>query len=143
MSGKYKINGIRVIPTEDEEQIGLFSWAALSSGRFPALRWMFHIPNGGKRSKSEAARFRAMGVKPGVSDIFLPCARGGFHGLFIELKALDGRPSSKAQIDFVAAMNREGYYAVFCRGAEDAERVIERYLKGELVIREEREGLTL
>ena len=31
---------------------------------------MHHIPNGGKRGKAEAARLKAMGVKPGVSDIF-------------------------------------------------------------------------
>lgn len=76
MSREYIINGIRVIPTEEEEQTALFSWARIMEARFPVLRWMHHIPNGGKRSKAEAARFRAAGVKAGVSDIFLPCPRG-------------------------------------------------------------------
>lgn len=29
----------------------------------------FHVPNGGKRSKSEAGRFKAMGVLAGVADL--------------------------------------------------------------------------
>lgn len=123
------INGIRVIPTEEEEQTALFSWARIMEARFPVLRWMHHIPNGGKRTKSEAARFRAAGVKAGVSDIFLPCARGKYHGLYIELKALDGRPTED-QKKFIAFVRSEGYLGVFCYGAEAAERVILSYLDG-------------
>ena len=117
------INGIRMIPTEEEEQTALFSWAALMEARFPVLRLFHHIPNGGKRSKREAARFKAAGVKPGVSDLFLPCARGAFHGLYIELKALDGRPS-EAQVEFAEGVREEGCLCVFCYGAEEAEKVI-------------------
>lgn len=124
---KYVVNGIRMIPTEDEEQIWLFSWAELNMGRFPELKLMHHIPNGGKRSKSEASRFKAMGVKAGVSDIFLPVSRGGYHGLYIELKAKDGRPT-KEQKDFIAAVEQEGYFAVFAYGGEEASKIIERYL---------------
>lgn len=116
-----------MIPTEDEEQIALFSWASLNLGRFPELELMHHIPNGGKRSKSEAVRFRAMGVKSGVSDIFLPAPRGEYHGLYIELKALDGRPS-KEQERFVDSVRRQGYCACFCYGADAAINTIEGYL---------------
>lgn len=129
-------DGIRLIPTEDEEQTVLFSWAALMEERFPALRWMHHIPNGGKRSKREAALFRAMGVKAGVSDIFLPAARGGWHGLYIEMKALDGRPSAE-QRAFARDMGGEGYLAVFCYGAEQAERAIIAYLTGRIMRNDE------
>lgn len=121
------INGVRMIPTEEEEQIAVFSWAALMENRYPVLGLMHHIPNGGKRSKKEGARFRAAGVKPGVSDIFLPCARGGYHGLYIELKALDGRPSD-AQERFAEAVRSEGFVCAFCYGAEEAEAVILAYL---------------
>ena len=57
------------IPTEDEEQITVFEWAELNLRLYPVLALMYHVPNGGKRSKSEAARFKAMGVKSGVSAI--------------------------------------------------------------------------
>ena len=126
---KYRENGIRLIPTEDEEQIWLFSWAALNMYRFPELRLMYHIPNGGKRSKSEAVRFKAMGVKAGVSDIFLSVARGGYHGLYIELKAQDGRVSVP-QRDFLEDIKREGYAGFVAYSGEEAAQIIENYLEG-------------
>lgn len=125
------INGIRMLPTEDEEQIWLFSWAKLNSGKWPELELMHHIPNGGKRSKSEAARFKAMGVKRGVSDIFLPVARGGFHGLYIELKAKDGKVDA-AQKEWIAAVRKQGYYGAVCFGGGLAADLIQKYLKGEI-----------
>lgn len=125
------INGIRMIPTEDEEQIWLFSWAKLKLGRFPELALMHHIPNGGQRSKTEAARFKAMGVKRGVSDIFLPVARGGYHGLYIELKAEHGRPE-KEQEEWIAAVQEQGYYGAVCYGGMEAANLVEAYMKGEV-----------
>lgn len=71
------------IPTEAEEQIALFEWARLQTGRFPELALLYHVPNGGSRNKIEAARLRAQGVKSGVPDLCLPVARGASHGLYI------------------------------------------------------------
>ena len=48
---KTRVNGICTVPTEDEEQIAVMSWAALMEGRYPELRLLHHIPNGGKRGK--------------------------------------------------------------------------------------------
>ena len=50
-------------PTEGVEQATLFSWASMRTYWYPELALMFHIPNGGKRSKAEAGRFRAEGEK--------------------------------------------------------------------------------
>lgn len=122
-------NKIRMIPTEDEEQTWLFSWAEMSMGRFPELKLLHHIPNGGKRSKSEAVRFKAMGVKAGIPDIFLPVARGKYHGLYIELKAKDGRVTNE-QRWFLAAAEEQGYKAVVAYGGEAAAKVIYSYLRG-------------
>ena len=113
-------------PTEAQEQRTVVAYCDLK--KIPC----FHIPNGGKRSKREAARFRAAGVKAGVSDLFLPCPRGGYHGLWIEMKALDGRPSAEQKV-FIRDMQAAGYAAVFCYGAEAAEAVITRYLTGKAV----------
>lgn len=79
---------------EDNEQMILIRWAQFESGRHPELSLLFHVPNGGKRSKVEAARFKAMGVQAGVPDLFLPVPRGAYHGLFIEMKAPKGRTSN-------------------------------------------------
>lgn len=89
---------------------------------------MFHIPNGGKRGKVEAIRFKAEGVKAGVPDICLPVPRGEWHGLYIELKRREGGRVSQDQVDWMEALMRQGYYTAICRGSEDAQRVILAYL---------------
>ena len=118
------------IPTEDTEQAHIFAWAAWASGKYPELDLMHHIPNGGKRSKSEAARFKVQGVKAGVPDIFLPCARGGYHGLYIELKRTKGGKISAAQKEWIDALRGQGYKVIVCYGFDEAREVIISYLEG-------------
>lgn len=120
------------VPTESVEQISLFRWAHYSRGRYPELALLHHIPNGGTRSKSEAGRFRAEGVKAGVPDICLPVARGGYHGLYIEMKRRRGGRLSADQAEWIEALMREGYVAAVCRGWQEAQALIERYLQGKM-----------
>ena len=120
------------VPSEEEEQVTFFKWAKMQEGKYPELALMFHIPNGGLRSKSEAARFKRAGVKSGVPDIFLPCPRGGKHGLFIELKKLTGGKTSKEQKAWIAALGNAGYAASVCCGWQKASRLILDYLEGRL-----------
>ena len=47
---------------EESEQIAIMQWAELARGKYPALKWLHHIPNGGQRSKATAARLKAAGV---------------------------------------------------------------------------------
>lgn len=117
-------------PTEDQEQIALFRWAELSKGKYPELELLFHVANGGYRTPVEAAKFKAMGVKPGVPDLFLPVARGGYHGLFIELKREKGGRVSDAQKGWIEALRRCGYQARVCHGWDAAHEEILAYLRG-------------
>ncbi len=117
------------VATESVEQQCLFRWAAVSAAAHPELRLMFHIPNGGSRSRAEAGRFKAEGVKAGVPDICLPVPRGGYHGLFIELKRTQGGEVSPEQTAWLDALRAQGYRAEVCKGWEPAVRVIEEYLK--------------
>lgn len=106
-------------------------WAELNARRFPALHWLHHIPNGGKRSKAEAAKFKAEGVKKGVSDLMLPAPCGKYHGLYVEMKAQNGKPEPE-QIEFIRFVRSQGYAAFICYGANAAIDTIEKYLKGAL-----------
>ena len=115
--------------TEGAEQATLFSWAEMRSIKYPELRLLFHIPNGGSRGKAEAARFKAEGVKAGVPDLFLPVARGPYHGLFIEMKRQSGGRTSEAQRKWLAALAAEGYFTTVCYGWKEAAELIEDYLK--------------
>ena len=65
---------------------------------------MFHVPNGEVRDKVAAAKLKAMGVLPGVSDLVFVWKKywedsEGSHTapgiLFLELKRLDGRLTSE------------------------------------------------
>ena len=116
-------------PTEDIEQTQLFAWAQYASGKYPELALMYHIPNGGKRSKAEAARFKAQGVKAGVPDICLPVPRGKYHGLYIELKRVKGGRVSEAQGEYIEALRKQGYRVKVCFGMEQARDVIVEYLE--------------
>lgn len=111
---------------EDDEQQAVFDWAAY----YTDLRWLHAIPNGGNRKPREAARLKRQGVKRGVSDIFLPLARNGFHGLYIEMKRTkkQGRSTvSPEQKAFLEDMRLEGYAPAVCYGAEEAIDLIKEY----------------
>lgn len=113
---------------ESDEQAELFLWAAWSEAAHPELRLMFHIPNGGSRNPIEAANLKRQGVKAGVPDVFLPVARHGCHGLFIEMKRAKGGVLSQFQKEYIEALMREGYRVAVCHGFEEAKRTIEEYL---------------
>jgi hypothetical protein len=117
--------------SEHSQQVALFIWAAdmLRAGMYPELRWMFAVPNGGDRRASVAASLVAEGVKSGVLDIMLPVARGGMHGLFIEMKRPQppGKVSDK-QKEFMDFLTQQGYESAVCWTWLEAVEVICEYL---------------
>ena len=120
--------GIDYQPTEEQEQAAVIEWRDLMVRQFPDLEDLIHIPNGGLRSKTEAVRFKKLGVRPGVSDLFLPAPRGKYHGLWVEMKRQKGGKLSPDQKDWIDRMNRKGYLALRADGAEEACDIIYRYL---------------
>lgn len=120
---------MRRLASEHEEQAALMRWAWLTESARPELRLLFAIPNGGHRHRAVAVRMKAEGVRPGVPDLCLPVARGGWHGLFIELKTRRGRPSRR-QRGWITALRSNGYRVEICLGWERARAVIESYLDG-------------
>jgi|TARA_Y100000310_G_scaffold340907_1_gene438271 hypothetical protein len=86
----------------------------------------FHPPNGGWRSKVEAAIFTSLGVKPGVSDlcILMPGGRVGF----IELKARAETPTDK-QLDFMEKCQLLGIPTAVCWKFEQVEDVVRGWLE--------------
>ena len=63
--------------SEDTEQINVVSWAGWNMSRYPELKWLFHVPNGGSRNKQEAVETsrRQSNSNRWVSKrVFLICA---------------------------------------------------------------------
>ena len=115
------------ITNESQEQINLFRWANLQSCKIPELKLLFHIPNGGKRNIVTARRLKAEGVKAGVPDLFLPVPRGGYHGLFVEMKAGKNKTTEKQDV-WITDLRQQGYKVVVCYGCEEAMTEIKEYL---------------
>jgi len=114
--------------SEDTEQISVVSWANWNVDRYPELKWLHHVPNGGSRNKQEAVKLKQMGVKAGVSDLCLPYPKGVNCGLYIEMKFGDNR-QEKTQKEFLVDMAAAGHFVATCYSAEEAIKVIEEYLK--------------
>lgn len=113
---------------EAEEQILVMQWTEYNKGKFPELELLYHVPNGGYRNEIEAANLKKQGVKAGVPDLCLPVPRGGYCGLFIEMKAGKGCKTSKSQDKWIDALKKQGYMAGVCYGAEHAISVLTKYL---------------
>lgn len=116
-------------PKEHEEQKAVFEWATLMKNRYPELKLLHHIPNGGLRNKVVAMRLTQEGVKSGVPDICLPVPKGQYHGLYIEMKRIKGGRVETEQREWLDALSEQGYSTTVCRGAEEAVKTIQEYLK--------------
>lgn len=117
-------------PTEAQEQEAVIVWANSMVGRWPELQLLHHIPNGEERSKAAGARLKAQGVKAGAPDLSLPVARGGWHGMYVELKRADrSNHPSPAQAAWIERLRANGYMVVVAYGADEAIRAIEHYLE--------------
>ncbi len=126
-----KVLNVNAGASEETEQMYIFCWAARLAHRYPIIERLYHVPNGGARSKAVAGKLKAAGVKSGVPDIILPAARGGYHGLYIELKAGKNKVEPN-QRDWLEYLISEGYYACICYGADTATEIIERYICGDI-----------
>lgn len=115
--------------SEHSNQVALFMWASLPEQQqvYPMLKYMFAIPNGGKRDKITASKLKAEGVKPGVPDIMLPVPNSGYSGLFIEMKKPKGVVSA-VQEPFHGVLRALGYRVRVCYGWAEAKDAIIRYM---------------
>ena len=88
---------------------------------------LFAVPNGGARSKIEAAIFKGEGVLAGVADIFITYSCGLWNGLFVEFKTETGRQSN-TQKEFQKKVQKFGYHYVICRSLEDFKITVKYYI---------------
>lgn len=113
--------------SEATEQEALIAWCMVFENRYPELKMIFHIPNGGSRNRIEAANLKRQGVKAGVPDLCLPVPKNGYHGLYIEMKYGKNKPTDK-QEEWLESLRQHGYETAVCYSADEAREVIKKYI---------------
>jgi hypothetical protein len=134
--------------SEHQEQALVVKWSETQLRNYPELSCLFAIPNLGVRFENDVAkgaalmaRMKAQGLRPGMPDLCLPVARGGFNALFIEMKRLKLRPTltkgvtidrtkpTALQSEWHERLRVLGNLVVVCYTAEEAEKALVDYLE--------------
>lgn len=108
---------------EDHLQVQVMSYMRY---QYPEIL-AFHTPNGGNRNAQEGAKFKRMGVLPGVPDILIPVPQNGFNGLCIELKIKPNRPTPQ-QLTVMAEFKKNNWHVEVCYDFDAAIQTINNYL---------------
>jgi hypothetical protein len=114
---------------ESSHQVAFFEWLAYA---FPkVLPVAFHVANQRRCSWAYGKLLKAMGVKAGVSDIFIMVPNKQFHALVIEMKSPEERKRKRKakQDEFHASLNENGYLATYCFSVDEAIEITTHYLK--------------
>lgn len=125
---------------ETDIQAAVVAWAELMTPRWPDLASLHAVQNwAGVKSPREGAQRKREGVKAGVPDLHLPVARGGYFGLYIEMKRETVRvgkrglstsrtKTTEEQDIWHVRLRLLGHRVVVCWTAAEAQAVLERYL---------------
>lgn len=117
--------------TERQEQEIVIGWARSLESKYPKLSRLHCSLNGVWLPPKLAKEAKDGGMVSGVPDLHLPVpmqvGEVVFHGLWIELKSMDGVLSTN-QKRWLGELNEDGYAAVCCKGAKAAINVIANYM---------------
>ena len=117
------------VETENGIQKAIVQWAGYVKYKDKTLAdYLHHSPNGGKRNSKTGALFKAMGTKAGYPDLILDIAKGGYHGLRLELKKKGGS-ASEQQLERIAMLNAEGYLAKVVVGFDETKQALIDYMQ--------------
>jgi hypothetical protein len=118
-------------PSEEQEQIHFFSLIDRQIAKYPELKFVFAIPNGGFRKSFEAERLVRGGVKGGVPDVCFPQPRGGYVGWWGELKRQNGVPSdvSPKQREWLEWLASQGWKTGWYKGGQEMFDSLMEYIK--------------
>ncbi len=113
---------------EYDYQCAVFQWVEFNKVKYPELKFMYAVINETRGiSPQKGARDKRQGKRSGVPDICLPAARGGYFGLYIEMKAPKGQLTDN-QIRYAIFLKDQGYCVACCKSPESATKTIKDYM---------------
>lgn len=116
------------------EQEIVVRWArnqvAANPNKYPCLHLLHCSLNGVPMTKGQAGRAIGQGMLAGIPDLFLPYPCRKYHGLYLELKAENGRLSPEQKI-MLATLASLGYKTCVCFGHQQAIDAIRSYYERE------------
>lgn len=99
----------------------------IAQGKHPELFLLHASLNGARVSPGQAKKLKQLGMKSGVPDLCLPVPRGGYAGLYIEMKRLKGKARDEQKY-FIRQLRKNGYYACVCDSHSSAIDTIMAYI---------------
>lgn len=114
---------------EHVHQSAFVKLCALHEHRFPALKYLFAVPNFARlRSQREVAARLREGLKKGVPDLWLPYPSQGHPGLIIENKFGKNKPTPE-QLEWIERMRAVNWRVVVCYSFEQQVATLLDYLQ--------------
>lgn len=96
--------------------------------QYPKIsKLLFAVPNDRKQSVIQGARYKASGLRSGVSDLILLIPKGKYHALCIELKSEKGKLSDN-QKEWLILAEMQGNYCIVCYSFDEFVLQINSYL---------------
>lgn len=106
-------------------QINIMKWMAY---QYPdAEKHTYHFANERKCSIKTGWTLKKMGVKRGVSDLFVSIPRHGKNGLWLEIKVNRNNPTPE-QKEFMEKQFKNGFAVACCWEFESVKKIIDNYL---------------
>lgn len=122
--------------SEHDEQVAVMDWIFMNTNKYPELDLVFSVPNGARLASGRDKRLAAIranylkaeGMRPGAPDLVIPSPRGGYHGMFLEMKAMGGTLKEN-QEQFIVEAERYNYFCAVAYGADEAIEILQHYLE--------------
>lgn len=121
--------GTSIRISEEKVQIAVVNYLKM---QYPKA--LFTATMGGQYQKhhSQRRRAKATGYLKGVSDLLIFEPKGGYCGLFIELKRDKKCYPSAEQKLFLSNATQRGYYAVCAKGFDQCKEIIDNYFNEQI-----------
>lgn len=112
---------------KDEQicQINVINWLR---NKYPEIEKLtYHFANERKCSIVQGRLLKRMGVKRGISDLFISVPRQNRNGLWLEIKVKNGKLSEE-QKEFLESQVKNNFAAACCWDLEAVISVVSNYL---------------